>query len=277
VADALEHGIRHGAERRGPIGLAQRAKPLDRPHERFVDGLAELAAREVGARAPTSNAASLALSDCGETLARFLTPADEQPLDHAHVGLDASSGHSDSHRTIRRVPGTEQERELVERAAAGDLDAFAELVRTYERRVASVLYRLLDDRRDVEEATQDVFVQAWRNLHRFRGQAQLFTWLYRIAVNEALMRKRRRQPNVQELDERLAAAPDPEPGLRNQLVQALAALPFEYRAAVVLRDVEGLTNVEVAEALDISVAAAKSRIHRGRMQIRGLLADSEQA
>ena len=168
------------------------------------------------------------------------------------------------------------DRELVERARAGDLDAFRELVRTYERRVASVLYRLLDDPRDVEEATQDVFVQVWRNLHRFRGHAQLFTWLYRIAVNEALMRKRRKRHDLQELDERLAAAPDPEPGLRDQLVRALAALPFEHRAAVVLRDVEGLSNAAVAEALGISVAAAKSRIHRGRLQIRDALAAWEQ-
>jgi RNA polymerase sigma-70 factor, ECF subfamily len=175
------------------------------------------------------------------------------------------------------VSETDHERELVERAAAGDVDAFTELVRAHERRVASVLYRLLDDRRDVEEATQDVFVQAWRNLPRFRGHAQLFTWLYRMAVNEALMRTRRKRAHVQELDERLAAAPDPEPGLRDQLVRALAALPFEYRAAVVLRDVEGLTNAEVADALGISVAAAKSRIHRGRMQIRDTLSEWEQA
>jgi RNA polymerase sigma-70 factor, ECF subfamily len=190
--------------------------------------------------------------------------------------LDASLGHGDSHRTISRVPAPEDDHELVERAAAGDLDAFAELVRSYERRVASVLYRLLDDRRDVEEATQDVFVQAWRNLDRFRGQSQLFTWLYRIAVNEALMRRRRKRPDVRELDERLAAAPDPEPGLQDLLLRGLAALPFEYRAAVVLRDVEGLTNAEVAEALGISVAAAKSRIHRGRLQIRNALAEWEQ-
>jgi RNA polymerase sigma-70 factor (ECF subfamily) len=174
------------------------------------------------------------------------------------------------------VPGRDDDRELVERAGAGDLDAFGEIVRTYEHRVASVLYRLLDDRRDVEEATQDVFVQAWRNLHRFRGHAQLFTWLYRIAVNEALMRKRRKRHHLQELDDRLAATPDPEPGMRDLLVRALAALPFEHRAAVVLRDVEGLTNAEVADALGISVAAAKSRIHRGRMQIRHALADWEQ-
>jgi RNA polymerase sigma-70 factor (ECF subfamily) len=169
------------------------------------------------------------------------------------------------------------ERELVERAAAGDVDAFAELVRAYERRVASVLFRLLDDRRDVEEATQDVFVQAWRNLHRYRGDAQLFTWLYRIAVNEALMRRRKTRRDVHELDDRVAAPPDPEPGLRDLLVGELRALPFEYRAALVLRDVEGLTNEEVAEALGISVPAAKSRIHRGRMQIRAALARWESA
>jgi RNA polymerase sigma-70 factor, ECF subfamily len=238
--------------------------------------LAELAASEVGAGAPASDAAGLTVGDIGETLARFFASAEQQPLDHAHVGLDASSGHSDSHRTIRGVPETEEEREIVERAAAGDLDAFAELVRAYERRVTSVLYRLLDDRRDVEEATQDVFVQAWRNLGRFRGHAQLFTWLYRIAVNEALMRRRRKRHDVQELDDRLAAAPDPEPGLRDLLVRELAALPFEHRAAVVLRDVEGLSNAEVAQALGISVAAAKSRIHRGRIQIRDALAHWEQ-
>jgi RNA polymerase sigma-70 factor, ECF subfamily len=174
------------------------------------------------------------------------------------------------------VPERADDRELVERARAGDLDAFGELVSTYERRIASVLYRLLDDPRDVEEATQDVFVQAWRNLGRFRGHSQLFTWLYRIAVNEALMRKRRKRHDLQELDDRLAAAPDPEPGLRELLVRALATLPFEHRAAVVLRDVEGLSNVEVAEALGISVAAAKSRIHRGRLQIRDALAAWEQ-
>jgi RNA polymerase sigma-70 factor (ECF subfamily) len=148
------------------------------------------------------------------------------------------------------------------------VEAFGDLVRAHERRVASVLHRLLDDPRDVEEATQDVFVQAWRNLRRFRGDARLFTWLYRIAVNEALMRSRRTRAAVQELDARLPAPPDPEPGLRDLLVRELASLPFEYRAAVVLRDVEGLTNAEVAEALGVSVAAAKSRIHRGRMRIR---------
>lgn len=159
--------------------------------------------------------------------------------------------------------------ELVGRACSGDVEAFGELVRRYEHRVGAVLYRLLDDPRDVEEAVQDVFVQAWRSLDRFRGEAALFTWLYRIAVNEALMRRRRRQPALEPLEEEPDTAHDePDAELRAFLVTRLRALPFEYRAPLVLRDVEGLSNQEVADVLGLSLAAAKSRIHRARMQIR---------
>ena len=162
--------------------------------------------------------------------------------------------------------------ELVGRARTGDVEAFAELVRRYERRVGAVLYRLLDDPRDVEEAVQDVFVQAWRNLDRFRGEAALFTWLYRIAVNEALMRRRRRRPVLEPLEDAPDRAQDePDAELGAFLVARLRALPFEYRAPLVLRDVEGLSNQEVADVLGLSLAAAKSRIHRARMQIRAEL------
>lgn len=163
------------------------------------------------------------------------------------------------------------ERELLEQAQAGDLDAFAEFMRTFERRIRAVCYRLLDDSRDVDEVVQDTFVQAWRNLGRFRGDAAPYTWLYRIAVNESLMRRRRKTLPTSELQETIVA--DSEDAFaaadtRAFLIERLRALPPEYRAAVVLRDVEGLSNVEVAEALEISLAAAKSRIHRGRMQLR---------
>src|SRR5579859_5962603 len=97
---------------------------------------------------------------------------------------------------------------LVAGAKAGDVEAFAELVRRYERRVRSVLFRLLDDARDVEEAAQDVFVQAWRHLDSFRSDAAVFTWLYRIAVNEALQRKRRHRLQTTEMEERDAAVED---------------------------------------------------------------------
>jgi RNA polymerase sigma-70 factor (ECF subfamily) len=163
------------------------------------------------------------------------------------------------------------ERELLEQAKEGDLDAFAEFVRAFERRIRTVLYRLLDDARDVDEAVQDTFVQAWRHRESFRGDAAPYTWLYRIAVNEALMRRRRKTVPTTELQETTIrggedayAAAD----ARAFLIERLRALPIEHRTAVVLRDVEGLSNEEVARVLEISLAAAKSRIHRGRMQLR---------
>jgi RNA polymerase sigma-70 factor (ECF subfamily) len=172
------------------------------------------------------------------------------------------------------------ERELLEQAQAGDLDAFAEFMRTFERRIRAVCYRLLNDARDVDEAVQDTFVQAWRNLDRFRGDAAPYTWLYRIAVNEALMRRRRKTLPTSELQETTVsggqdafAAAD----ARSFLIERLRALPIEYRAAVVLRDVEGLSNEEVARVLEISLAAAKSRVHRGRMQLRADLEQWERA
>jgi RNA polymerase sigma-70 factor (ECF subfamily) len=168
---------------------------------------------------------------------------------------------------------------LIARARKGDLDAFAEVVRRYEHRVRVVLFRLLDDERDVDEATQDTFVQAWRNLDRFRGDAALFTWLYRIAVNEALARVRRKRVPLAELDERAehdalaSAAGEPQAAAETNELSAflaarLRALPPESRAPLVLRDVAGLTNEEVAAVLGLSLAATKSRIHRARMQIR---------
>jgi RNA polymerase sigma-70 factor, ECF subfamily len=163
---------------------------------------------------------------------------------------------------------------LLAAARQGDLDAFAELIRRYERRVRSVLARLLDDERDVEEAAQDVFVQAWRNLAGYRGEAALFTWLYRIAVNEALMRRRRKYVPVGELDEALAGASEPEVS-DDWVLTRVRALPDELRLPLVLRDLQGLSNQEVAEVLGLSLAATKSRVHRARMRIRAELEELE--
>lgn len=171
-------------------------------------------------------------------------------------------------------PMAVSERELLDRARAGDLDAFAEFMRAFERRIRAVCYRLLDDARDVDEAVQDSFVQAWRNLERFRGDAAPYTWLYRIAVNESLMRRRRKTLPTSELQETIVSDrsdPFAAADARAFLVERLRALPDEYRVAVLLRDVEGLSNEEVAAALAITLAAAKSRIHRGRMQLRAEL------
>ena len=168
-----------------------------------------------------------------------------------------------------------RDRELLLRARDGDLAAFEEFVRLFERRVRALLSRLLDDLRDVDEAAQDVFVQAWRNLDHFRGDAAPFTWLYRIAVNEALQRTRRKRFDTRPLEEEVAEAP-PDAAVEGRELEAFLAerlreLPFELRAPLALRDLEGWSNKEVAEALDLSLPAAKSRIHRARMQIRAEL------
>jgi RNA polymerase sigma-70 factor, ECF subfamily len=185
------------------------------------------------------------------------------------------------------VPGEQTDAELVRLAQEGDLDAFAEIVRRHERRLRIVLLRVLDDPRDVEEAVQDAFVQAWRNLDRFRAEAALFTWLYRIGVNAAHVRTRRKQHPTTDLGSLPAEGAShvaldvlPEPSAeahdqRARVLGALAQLRFEYREAVVLRDLAGLSNEEVATALDVSLAAAKSRIHRGRLQLRDLLEPRE--
>jgi RNA polymerase sigma-70 factor (ECF subfamily) len=175
--------------------------------------------------------------------------------------------------------------ELLVRAQAGDLVAFEQFVRLFERRVRGLLGRILDDERDVEEAAQDTFVQAWRHLDRFRGDSAPFTWLYRIAVNEALQRTRRKRLDTQPLDDEklnglehrdAPGAPRPLPPdlatenreVRQFLVARLRELPLGLRIPLVLRDLEDWSNQEIADALELSLPAAKSRIHRARMQIR---------
>jgi RNA polymerase sigma-70 factor, ECF subfamily len=190
-------------------------------------------------------------------------------------------------RTIPLMAGGDDDA-LLTSASGGDVDAFAELVRRHEHRVRGVLRRLLDDPRDVEEATQDAFFQAWRNLGHFRGDAAVSTWLYRITVNEALARLRRKRVPTTDLDyapegRSLAADASLEPDsaaeareLDEFLAARIRALEPDYRAPLVLRDVVGLSNQEVADVLELSLPAAKSRIHRARMQLRAELVRWEQ-
>jgi RNA polymerase sigma-70 factor (ECF subfamily) len=180
---------------------------------------------------------------------------------------------------------TDKESDLLMQAQAGDVAAFERFVRLFERRVRGLLGRLLSDERDVEEAAQDTFVQAWRNLSRFRGNAAPFTWLYRIAVNEALQRTRRKRPETRPIEgevldvlehERRPAGSPPRPvdleleerEAQAFLLEQVRRLPFELRAPIVLRDIEGWSNQEAADILELSLAATKSRIHRARMKLR---------
>lgn len=251
-----------------------------------------LAAGEVALDSRTGARTEVAVEVVGQAVAGLATcrdPGFHEEAQYVHAGhLDAErrrfvSGSYD----LPVASGEQTDAELVRLAQEGRLDAFAEIVHRHERRLRMVLLRVLDDTRDVEEAVQDAFVQAWRNLDRYRGEAALFTWLYRIGVNAALAQARRKRLPTSGLDALLdEGAPHvardvlPEPAAeahdaRTRVIAALAQLPFENREAVVLHDLAGLSNEEVAAALDVSLAATKSRIHRGRLQLRDLLEPGE--
>lgn len=162
--------------------------------------------------------------------------------------------------------------ELVARARQGEDDAFAELVRRHERLVYNLAYRMLGRAEDARDAAQDAFVSCYRNLRRFRGEAAFGTWLHRIAVNACydILRKRRQEPV--ELDEGLgeAAAPGDHAERTSDAVdvqRALSRVPAEFRAVMILHDVQGLPYEDIAAALEIPVGTVKSRLHRGRVAL----------
>jgi RNA polymerase sigma-70 factor (ECF subfamily) len=177
------------------------------------------------------------------------------------------------------------EHELIRRARAGDEDAFAELVTMHAARVFGALRRFGLGEEEADEVAQEVFLRAWRGLARFEERAQFSTWLYRIAFNEAQRRRSRRvlpraQADPDGEDPIVALAEAAEHGPDAQalsheferiLDRALAQLPTEWRDAVVLRDVEGLSTAEAADIAGVRQAAFKSRLHRGRLQLRALL------
>jgi RNA polymerase sigma-70 factor (ECF subfamily) len=172
------------------------------------------------------------------------------------------------------------ERELVERSRAGDRAAFEELVRRHADRLYAVVLRFVADADEAEEVTQEAFLRAWRGIGRFEGRSRFFTWIYRIGINEA-KRRSERQPAASAVgsieDSPIDDAPDwseaPElraeqSDLRRVLEDAVRALPPEYRAPLILRDVEGLSTQEAAEVMELGEAAFKSRLHRARLSVR---------
>jgi len=175
---------------------------------------------------------------------------------------------------------------LVQAARQGDIGAFEELVKRYDRNVFRIANHITQNREDAEDVVQDAFLKAYQNLGQFQGQSKFYTWLVRIAVNEALMRLRRRRPErMVSLDEDIKTdedsmprevadwAPNPEQlytqaELKDILGKTIQGLPPSFRTVFVLRDVEGLSTEETADALELSVPAVKSRLLRARLQLR---------
>lgn len=172
----------------------------------------------------------------------------------------------------------EKERELVARAQKGDRAAFAALVRAHQDEVYTLARRLVGDPHLASDIAQESLIRAWRALPRFRGDARLSTWLYRITVNTSWThraRARRHQGMPIEEHYDLAAPEDADHPvvagemleLRGRLREALDRLPDGQRQVVVLKDIHGWSHAEIAEATGISITAAKVRLHRARARL----------
>src|SRR6476646_12216290 len=179
---------------------------------------------------------------------------------------------------------------LVQAAKGGDVGAFEQLIKRYDRNVFRIAQHITQNREDAEDVVQDAFIKAYQNLEQFQGNSKFYTWLVRIAVNEALMKLRRRRPErTVSLDEDVKTeegsiprevadwAPNPEQlygtsELGDILKKTIQGLSEGFRTVFVLRDVEGLSTEETAEMMGLSVPAVKSRLLRARLQLRERLA-----
>ncbi|MGD1212817.1 MAG: sigma-70 family RNA polymerase sigma factor [Candidatus Acidiferrales bacterium] len=170
-------------------------------------------------------------------------------------------------------------------AKAGDIPAFETLVGRYERKIFRLTQNITQNREDAEDAMQEAFLKAFEHLDNFQGNSRFYTWLVRIAVNQALMKLRKRRPNVVSLDQELDTGEDmmprdvedwgPSPEERygqtelgNILGKVISELNPQFRIVFQLRDIEELSTEETAEALGLSVPAVKSRLLRARLKLR---------
>ncbi|MGQ9633832.1 MAG: sigma-70 family RNA polymerase sigma factor [Bryobacteraceae bacterium] len=186
-------------------------------------------------------------------------------------------------------PAYSDEGALIARARAGDTAAFTQLVERYERKIYRLARHITQNDEDAEDVLQDSFLKAFQHLKDFQEQSRFYTWLVRIAVNESLMRLRKRKPGrFMSLDEEIdtgeetvareIAVWDDNPEqrysqqeLREILMQAVDSLSPIFRTVFILRDIDELSTEETARALNISVPAVKSRLLRARLELRDRL------
>lgn len=208
-------------------------------------------------------------------------------FDHEGLGDAASAAYG------KHVFGA-AEADFIERLRSGDPEAFDNLISRYSGDVYAVLYRIVDDAEDAADLTQETFLSALKAIKSFRGESELKTWLIRIAINHSRNRfrwwKRRRRSETISLDANIGESDTPigesiagnvesaeEAVLRKEretaLRKALAQMPEHYREIIVLCDIEGMSYDEIASALEINLGTVKSRIARGREELRKRLTD----
>jgi RNA polymerase sigma-70 factor, ECF subfamily len=176
--------------------------------------------------------------------------------------------------------------DLIKRFRKGSIDAFEELITRHEAKIYNLAMRFTRNVEDAEEVLQDVFATLYRKIDGFEGKSQFSSWLYRIIVNAAFMKlRKRKQENTVSIEDlspsvrQLCVDRDPLASTRSDTISmnrelrdvmqtAIQKLPEQYRAVFVLRDVDGLSNQEVGEILDLSIPAVKSRLHRSRLMLR---------
>jgi RNA polymerase sigma-70 factor (ECF subfamily) len=180
---------------------------------------------------------------------------------------------------------SDEDRQLIADCLSGRRDAFGELVTRYQARLYNAAIRLVENPEDAADVVQDAFLNAYQSLHTFKGDAEFFTWLYRIAFNTAISLKRKKRTAVS-LD---AVGPDGgidpddpsdyiKPGAalerseeETQLQDAMNRLSHEHREVLVMKDIDGLKYEDIAEILAVPIGTIRSRLHRARLELRELL------
>jgi RNA polymerase sigma-70 factor, ECF subfamily len=180
------------------------------------------------------------------------------------------------------------DRTLIEQCLQGRTAAFGELMRRYQDRLYHTVYRLVGNAEDAQDVVQEAFLSAYQSLEGFKGDARFFTWLYRIAVNAAISHRRKRRVvlsidparhddgGLDPLDGSLLS----QPGValeraedEAKLHRAIKRLSPEHRAVLVLKDIEDQKYEAIAEILEVPIGTVRSRLHRARLELRGLLQD----
>jgi RNA polymerase sigma-70 factor, ECF subfamily len=231
-------------------------------------------------------------------IARAVAPASETPSGPAkapepdlpvRVGVN-SAGHRASNREARQAEA-EQDRALIERAKTGDRAAFRELVERHQRRAFAIAVALVRDDNDAREVVQEAFLRVYRGLDAFHGGSSFFTWLYRIVTNLSIDLMRKPARREAELDEgrriedeadlpllaRIDGADPVDVVRRNEIAEriqaALDALPPYHRGVILMREIEGLSYEEMAQAMGVSKGTIMSRLFHARQKLQRALAD----